>query len=46
MIYLTSKFEGLHLNLEYMVSQSIHHSLTVQLFCDYWVMNKTGDEIM
>ena len=45
-IHLLNKFKQLKLTLQYIVNRYSHHSIFIQLFCDYWIMNKTGDPLM
>lgn len=34
---------GHSLNLQYHAYYNNHHAWSVQLFCNYWIINKTGD---
>lgn len=45
-VHLLNKYKELNLNLQYIVNRSSYHSIFIQLFCDYWIMNKTGDSLL
>lgn len=43
---MENKFKYRYLNLSYVVSCDEYHSLFIQVYADYWAINKTGDPIM
>lgn len=35
-----------NLNLAYTICRESTGLITIQLYCDYWIMNKTGDTLL
>ena len=45
-VHLEKRTEFKNLNLSFITARNAFHSMTVQLFCDYWVVNKTGEAVV
>ena len=45
-VHLEKRTEFKNLNLSFLTSRSAYHSVTVQLFCNYWLVNKTGEALL
>lgn len=45
-VHLEKRTEFKNLNLSFLTSRNAYHSVTLQLFCSYWMVNKTGESLL